>query len=65
MSDTAPKRKARKPQSTFGRRLVDGWWYEQRADGVYVRRRYGRSWECVPFDAIRDYAIGQYRFGNN
>lgn len=60
MSDTQQPRKPRKPQTCFGRRLIDGWWYEQRAEGVYVRRKYQRRWQRVGFDVIRDYATGNY-----
>ncbi len=52
-------------QTCYGRRCVklEGgqfWWFEQRVDGVYVRRKYGRKWQRVGFDLIRDYAIGQF-----
>lgn len=53
-------RKPRKAQEIFGRVLFNHTWFEQRKDGVYVRRRYGRKWQCVGFDTIRDYAIGQF-----
>ncbi|MEI8288637.1 MAG: hypothetical protein WCH99_04140 [Verrucomicrobiota bacterium] len=58
----APKkaRKPRKAQTCFGRILSDNTWFEQRKDGVYVRRRYGRKWDRVAFDVIRDYAVGQF-----
>ena len=55
-------RKPRKAQEIFGRVLRDNTWFEQRADGVYVRRRYARKWQLVGFDVIRDYAIGQFNF---
>lgn len=54
-------RKKRKAQEIFGRVKVDGTWFEQRRDGVYVRRRSGRKWKCVPFSVIRDEAYGQLR----
>jgi len=52
-------RKKRKPQAIFGRVCVEGAWFEQRADGVYVRQLYGRKWQRVSFTAIRDLANGQ------
>lgn len=53
-------RKPRKAQTCFGRVLVENHWFEQRKDGVHIRRRYGRKWQRVGFDVIRDYAIGQF-----
>lgn len=54
-------RKPRKAQEIFGRVLWDHTWFEQRTDGVYVRRRYGRKWQRVGFDVILDEANGQFR----
>lgn len=64
MSDTVKPRAKRKAQTCFGRVQVaihdQTFWFEQRKDGVYLRRKYGRAWQRIGFDVIRDYAIGQF-----
>jgi len=54
-------RKKRKAQEIFGRVVWNNNWFEQRSDGVYVRRRYGRKWKRVSFETILDEACGQLR----
>lgn len=61
-ASTPKTHKPRKPRTCFGRVEYAGFWFEQRASGVYVRRRYGRKWNRVSFDIIRDEALGQFRF---
>jgi hypothetical protein len=58
---------AKRQRKVFGRVNVvrDGkrYTFEQRPDGVYFRRHYGRKWAKVQFDLIIDFHFGQFRLG--
>jgi hypothetical protein len=54
-------RKKRKAQTCFGRVQKEGHWFEHRADGIYIRRRYSRKWHKIGHDFLLDHVLGQLR----